>query len=436
MSEAEAGDPPLVDPVAVSPLAGDTKVAAEAGDSTLAEAGDSTLAEAGDSTQAAAGDSTQAAAGPKATPAEVLKEFVNVTIPTYQKKASQRHSDYTPRKQENTQSRDQEIFKASEEATKNKIKDEIKQINSKADEKYKELSILYKAAKTKYDSERNEKNYAELNEISVAFDALYEETSSALDKIQKDLDGDTTPTPLRWGKSLGNYWFNIFEAKFKKSQLENNALIISEDTMDELGKISKKMEQDIENGEEANLSFLTRLVNLAKDIARQNAPPTTPSPGPDFLGDAAKTLTEGEIPDANTAAALVPKAGPLATLPAPPAPLAAVVPEAASLAAVAAGGGISRKRSDPKYINQISENRNKIFKKELEIINSIRRFHRSHTIRKRDKINSILGFKKSKNNRNRNHGNTKRHRHQHRHNNHKHKSAKHIKSNIVTTQCM
>lgn len=94
------------------------------------------------------------------------------------------------------------------------------------------------------------------------------------------------------------------------------------------------------------------------------------------------------------------------------------------------GGGIYRKRSHPKYINQISENRNKIFKKELEIINSIRRFHRSHTIRKRDKINSILGFKKSRNNRNRNHdGNTKRHRHRHkhRHNNHKHKSAKHIK---------
>jgi hypothetical protein len=93
------------------------------------------------------------------------------------------------------------------------------------------------------------------------------------------------------------------------------------------------------------------------------------------------------------------------------------------------GGGISRKRSHPKYINEISENRNKIFKKELEIINSIRHFHRSHTIRKRDKINSILGLRKSRNNRN--HGNTRRRRHEHphkhRHNNHKHKSAKHIK---------
>ena len=433
MSEA-AVSPPVVDPVAVSPLAGDTKVAAEAGDSTLAEAGDSTQAAVVDSVEVV--DTKVAVAEPKATPTERLKEFVNVTIPKYQKKASQRHSDYTPRKQENTQSQDQENFDEEQKKNKKEIDDKIKQINSKADEKYKELSILYKAAKTKYDSERNEKNYAKLNEISVAFDALYEETSSALDKIQKDLDGDTTPIFIEAVQGLFNFALNKIKARFKRGQLENNALIISEDTMDELGKISEKMKQDIENGEEANLSFLTRLVNLAKDIARQNAPPTTPSPGPDFLGDAAKTLTEGEIPDANTAAALVPKAGPLATLPAPPAPLAAVVPEAASLAAVAAGGGISRKRSDPKYINQINENRNKIFKKELEIINSIRRFHRSHTIRKRDKINSILGFKKSKNNRNRNHGNTKRHRHQHRHNNHKHKSAKHIKSNIVTTQCM
>ena len=106
-----------------------------------------------------------------------------------------------------------------------------------------------------------------------------------------------------------------------------------------------------------------------------------------------------------------------------------LVPEASALSVAAGGGqeggGISRKRSHPKYINQISENRNKIFKKELEIINSIRHFHRSHTIRKRDKINSILGFKKSRNNKNRNHGNTKRH--QRRQNKHKHKSAKHIK---------
>jgi hypothetical protein len=88
------------------------------------------------------------------------------------------------------------------------------------------------------------------------------------------------------------------------------------------------------------------------------------------------------------------------------------------------GGGISRKRSHSKYMNQVSENRNKIFKKELEIINSIRRFHRSHTIRKRDKISSILGLRKSMNSKNRNHGNTK-HTRRHRHN--KHKSAKHIK---------
>ena len=88
------------------------------------------------------------------------------------------------------------------------------------------------------------------------------------------------------------------------------------------------------------------------------------------------------------------------------------------------GGGISRKRSHSKYMNQVSENRNKIFKKELEIINSIRRFHRSHTIRKRDKINNILGLRKSRSSKNRNHGNTK---HTRRHQHNKHKSEKHIK---------
>ena len=92
------------------------------------------------------------------------------------------------------------------------------------------------------------------------------------------------------------------------------------------------------------------------------------------------------------------------------------------------GGGISRKRSHPKYINEISENRNKIFKKELEIINSIRRFHRSHTIRKRDKINNILGLRKSRNNKNHTRGNTKHtRRHMHLNNKHKHNSMKHIK---------
>ena len=103
------------------------------------------------------------------------------------------------------------------------------------------------------------------------------------------------------------------------------------------------------------------------------------------------------------------------------------------LAAVEAGGGqggggnISRKRIHPQYINQVTENRNKIFKKELEIINSIRRFHRSHTIRKRDKINSILGLRKSRNNKNdANHKNTRRRLVQDRHNNYKHRTTKNV----------
>ena len=104
-------------------------------------------------------------------------------------------------------------------------------------------------------------------------------------------------------------------------------------------------------------------------------------------------------------------------------------PAPAPMAAVAAGGGQSGGGSilhkQPKYINQVTENRNKIFKKELEIINSIRRFHRSHTIRKRDKINSALGVRKSINNKNRrlHSKNTKRHRHHQ----HKHRSTKHVK---------
>jgi len=119
----------------------------------------------------------------------------------------------------------------------------------------------------------------------------------------------------------------------------------------------------------------------------------------------------------------------------PPAPapeLATAAPAAPELAIAAGGGqkggGISHKRSHPKYINEISENRNKIFKKELEIINSIRRFHRSHTIRKRDKINNILGLRKSRNNKNHTRGNTKHtRRHMHLNNKHKHNSMKHIK---------
>ena len=92
-----------------------------------------------------------------------------------------------------------------------------------------------------------------------------------------------------------------------------------------------------------------------------------------------------------------------------------------------AGSNISRKRIHPQYINQVTENRNKIFKKELEIINSIRRFHRSHTIRKRDKINSILGLRKSRNNKNdANRKNTRRRLVQDRHNNYKHRTTKNV----------
>jgi hypothetical protein len=378
-------------------------------------------------------------AEPKATPTERLETFVKDMIPEYRKAQ--------PKAQEETQSDDDKVFKDQQEKRKKEIDDKIKKIIEDADEKYKALSKLYKDAKAKYNIERSEENYAELNEISASIDAVYYEKSEALDKIQEDLDGDTTPIFVKGVQSLFNFALNKIQAIFKKSQLANNALIISEDTMDNLENISKKINEEIKEGEKANLQYLKELVDFANEIAVPNTSAPTSSSGPGSLDKAAAAVT-GTDPAAAAAKALTGAAG--ADSAAAEAAAKALGGTAAAAAGAAGaveekgdellpdptekqgdgqgGGGISRKRSDPKYINQISENRNKIFKKELEIINSIRRFHRSHTIRKRDKINSILGFKKSRNNRNRNHdGNTKRHRHQHRHNNHKHKSAKHIK---------
>lgn len=379
---------------------------------------------------------------PKATPTEGLNKFVEKHIPKYKETGRHSDSDYRHKIHEKTQSDDDKEFKAQQEQIKKDIYVKIKKIIEDADVKYKELSEKYKAAKSNYNLDPTEENYKKLNEISVSIDAVYYEKSEALDKIQKVLDGDTTPTLLRWGKSLGNYGFNIIIAKFMKSQLEAQALEVAESTMNILVKKTKETSNNAEKGEGVNIDNMAKWTELAEKIADQNTPPpTSSSPSePGLLGDAAAAVT-GTDPAAAAAAAAAKaltgaadtaagKIPTLPTLPAPPADLVPIPPSPSPIAppmAVAAGGGISRKRSHPKYINQISENRNKIFKKELEIINSIRRFHRSHTIRKRDKINSILGFKKSRNNRNRNHGNTKRHRHQHRHNNHKHKSAKHIK---------
>ena len=385
-------------PVVVSTLAGDPNVAAQGQTPPVV----STLAE------------------PKATPTERLETFVKDKIPEYRKAQ--------PKAQEETESQDQEKFDEEQKRKKEEIVDKIKKIIEDADVKYKELSVKYKAAKSNYNLDPTEENYAKLNEISVSIDAVYDEKSEALDKIQEYLDGDTTPIFVKGVQSLFNFALNKIQAIFKKSQLANDALIISEETMSSLENISNEINAEIKAGKKANLKYLKDLVRFANDIVVQKAPPPTQSSPsePGLLDDAAAAAKAA-------AAAATP---PVAVAPPPPPPPPPPTPTpppgggggGGGGGGKQDGGGISRKRSHPKYINQISENRNKIFKKELEIINSIRRFHRSHTIRKRDKINSILGFKKSRNNRNRNHdGNTKRHRHQHRHNNHKHKSAKHIK---------
>ena len=377
---AAAVSPPVVDPAAVSPPAAvDTPTTIPASTTIPAP--------------------TEATAKTPTT----LEKFVGENIPRYKQDIS--------RYKEETQSDDDKAFKQEQDKKKQKIEEDIEKIRSDADEKYKELSAKYKIAKNNYDKDKSINNEKELDKISADIDALYADTLTKLGAIQKDLDGDTTPIPVKAAESLFFFVLNKIKAAFKKSQLKAQALHVAEDTMDILVEKAEEMNQDIKNGKEVNIANISAIADLANKIAAANAPPPTPSsPGPSLLesaASAAKALTKGKIPD--TAGA-----DPAAAATTTPAPIA-----------VAAGGGISRKRSHPKYINQISENRNKIFKKELEIINSIRRFHRSHTIRKRDKINSILGFKKSKNNRN--FGNTRRHHHKHRHNNHKHKSAKHIK---------
>ena len=384
-------------------------------------------------------EATTIPAPTEATTIPTPTEATTIPAPTEATEASHSKFDHTPIKQEETQSSDDIAFKKKQEEEKKKIYDRIEQIYSKADKKNEELSKLYNVAESNYNHDPTEDNYKKLEKISASIDAVYDEKSEALDKIQKGLDGDTTPILVAGTKSLVNYGFNFIKAKFMKSQLEAQALKVAESTMDILVEKSDEMDANIKNGEDVNIDNMAKLTHLANDVAAANAPPPTQSSPsePGFLDKAAAAakaaVTGGDKKVAEAAAAAKALTGAadtaagkipaLPTLPAPPADLVPIAPPMA----VAAGGGISRKRSHPKYINQISENRNKIFKKELEIINSIRRFHRSHTIRKRDKINSILGFKKSKNNRNRNHGNTKRHHHKHRHNNHKHKSAKHIK---------
>lgn len=340
---------------------------------------------------------------------------------------------------------------------KKKILDKIKKLELDIILKGRELDQAYLEAK-------NEKTQ---EGIIVDMKAFSTETNKEIDNLYKQLN-DTDEEPLII-KLFSGAW-NLIELKFKvifdKMKLKPK---VTEAQLKMIDIISKNIKDIQDNEASLDTEYAQNLENLilslSKDVSQtpgksESSSKTPGTPGiMDKIKGAVKKLktpaavvadpaaaAAGLVPEA---AALVPAAAaldpaavvpgaildpaakldPAAVVTAAPLALAAPLAEASALAVAAGGGqeggGISRKRSHPKYINQISENRNKIFKKELEIINSIRHFHRSHTIRKRDRINSILGLRKSRNNKNRNHGNTKRH--QHRQNNHKHKSTKHVK---------
>ena len=342
----------------------------------------------------------------------------------------------------NQRENDEKAKKDAEEAKK-KILDQIKKLELDLISKGKELDIKYVAAVG--DDETKEELKAEMEAFSTnineEIDKLYEELNDKDDKpaIIKLLEG-------AWG--LVKLKVKVIVTKMK---LEPE---VKEAQLGMVDIISNKIEQIKDTNSELDTKYAGEISALLASLEKSISPPpiaesgggSPEQPGLDPAAAAAAAKAAGLDPKAAAAAAaaagLDPKApaaeAPAAEAPAAEAPAAEapatdeLLPDPTEAEGEQEGGGISRKRSHPKYINQISENRNKIFKKELEIINSIRHFHRSHTIRKRDKINSILGLRKSKNNkRSSNTKNTRRHRHEHqhkhRHNNHKHKSAKHVK---------
>jgi len=401
-----------------------------------------------------------------------------------------------------------EAAKQQMQAVKNKIKQQIKEINEALDKKEIELGIKHAST-----NDPNKKR-----EFENDYEAFSEDSREKLNELYSQLDSDDEPLPV---KVFSSIWALIklkLENIWKSAELKPDVKNAQLDLIDILQQNIKQMKDDMATLDPIQGQQISDLlVSISKDIQSKSSSSSSSSSSPSLLsslssagpaagagegeeattktsegeeattktskdkgaaaktsegeeattktgenekttagagegeGAAAKTgenekttagagegegaaakTSEGEeattktSKDKGAAAAAAPEL-------AAAAPAAPAAPELATAAGGGQkGGGISRKRSHPKYINEISENRNKIFKKELEIINSIRRFHRSHTIRKRDKINNILGLRKSRNNRNNmNHGNTRRRRHEHphkhRHNNHKHKSAKHIK---------
>ena len=351
-----------------------------------------------------------------------------------------------------------EAAKQQMQAVKNKIKQQIKEINEALLKKQIELGINYAS-----NNDPNKKR-----EIEDDYEAFSEDIREKLNELYSQLDSDDEPILQELFSGAWAFIKLELDNIWKSAELKPDVKNAQLDLIDILQENIKQMKDDkatLDPIQGQQISDL--LVSISKDIqSKSSSSSSSPSllsslssAGPGTGAGEGEGVEEeaGKGPGVEEEAGKGPgveeeaSKGPGVEEEASKGPGVEeeaglkveekaglkVKEEAPELATAAGdgqkgGGGISRKRSHPKYINEISENRNKIFKKELEIINSIRRFHRSHTIRKRDKINNILGLRKSRNNRNNmNHGNTKRNRHEHpykhRHNNHKHKSAKHIK---------
>jgi len=348
-----------------------------------------------------------------------------------------------------------EAAKQQMQAVKNKIKQQIKEINEALLKKQIELGIKYAST-----NDPNEKR-----EIEDDYEAFSQDSREKLNELYSQLDSDDQPLPVKLFSSIWALIKLKLENIWKSAELKPDVKNAQLDLIDILQENIKQMKDDMATLDPIQGQQISDLlVSISNDIQSKSSSSSSSSSSSPSLLSSLSSAGPGVEEEASKGPGVEEEAskgpgveveeeaskGPGVEEEASKGPGVEeeaglkveekaglkVKEEAPELATAAEGGqkggGISRKRIHPKYINEISENRNKIFKKELEIINSIRRFHRSHTIRKRDKINNILGLRKSRNNRNNmNHGNTKRNRHEHpykhRHNNHKHKSAKHIK---------
>ena len=286
---------------------------------------------------------------------------------------------------------------------KDDVKKRIKDLENKLTTRMDKLNNDYKETDNEIEKER----------ITEEMEEQRSEIFGQLQEIQNQLDKKEGP-PLPVRAVTNAYDFVVLKIKDFIGKMEVDAQVTG-GQLNALKAIEAEIErlknQSVNDGQPINAKDMQELVTLLVSTSKLVAPP--PSNNNDNSSNTGPVTPNVDV------GKLVQQA------------TAKLNPAEVAAGGGQKGGGISRKPSHPKYMNEISENRNKIFKKELEIINSIRHFHRSHTIRKRDRINNILGLRKSRNNRNnrnnRNcyHGNTKRH--QHRHNKHKHKSAKHIK---------